>query len=168
MDKLFLILTFMNFNLLAEEFPEFSDYKVPSHSEKKVGDIGFDTSKMHWKIQEAIDGATGQTVNFAGNYYLFQFGCGTECIGFKMIDLDTGQLIDANIEPASWGGFCYHKDSSLLVANPYTATEYKEIKSRYQTNGMELPQTTAYYWNGKEFIQLAKTSQVYFDSCIRN
>lgn len=165
--KLIYLFIVVTLHVEAKEFPEYSEYKVEYHSQNKVNDIKIDTSDMHWKISESIGDVTGQPFNFAGKYYLFQFGCGTECIGFKMIDLDTGQVIDANIEPASWGGFCFQRDSGLLIANPYSESEYNEQKDKYQNIGIKLPQTKAYYWNGQEFSQLAKTYKVYYESCIR-
>lgn len=150
----------------ANGFPKFSEYPALESSSKRVGEIGIDTDDMHWKIKDRLESrAKGQSANFSGKYFLLQFGCGTECSSFKLIDVDTGAIIDSNIQPSSWGGYCFQINSNLLIVDPITETGKKEFIELHEGTLPDHYRTIAYSWNGKKFNKISESSKIYDESC---
>ena len=69
------------------------DLRLPS-------DIAIDTEEGRWKYVLNPEIGWGKTIadpkiNFAGRYFLFSYDAGTMCVDWAMIDLKTGEYIDA-------------------------------------------------------------------------
>lgn len=60
--------------------------------------------------------ASRQAPNFAGKYVVAEWGCGSNCQHFMIIDLEAGTVTDGFT--TSWG-IKYQVDSTLLVVHPH-------------------------------------------------
>ena len=112
-----------------EGVPSFQDYSVPpsqifkgtpaSPQFKTAGQRLFRTRIR----QGAAEGA-----NFAGHYAIAQWGCGSNCVGLAVIDVQSGEVFDSPfgapdtayigfVPPFEERGLFFHVDSRLFIAN---------------------------------------------------
>ncbi len=98
--------------------PRFADYPVKEWFTGKPVPPDFkndpDAKRFATRIRE---GAT-KGPNFAGRYTIIEWGCGSECQSFAIVDAKTGAIFSPPFSTA-WG-MMYRLDSSLLIVNPVT------------------------------------------------
>jgi hypothetical protein len=82
--------------------PKQSDYSVPRYNGKVHAPIL--ESKHHRMFRTAIREAAKQSSNFAGHYVIADWGCGTGCTQFVILDALTGTVVDP---PFQWVEFHY-------------------------------------------------------------
>lgn len=93
--------------------------------------------------------------NFAGHFTIVDWGCGTDCQSFVIVDAKTGAIYSPSIT-SSWG-LLYKKDSSLLIVNPLIPDVMaggpppEWLISRYYT------------WDGKKLTQVAENRSTVID-----
>jgi len=82
----------------------------------------------HWRLfRTRIRAAAKRPANFAGVYRVVEWGCGSDCVRFALLDLKSGSIFDAPFESLwldayptnGWRGtgLEYHVDSRLLLAD---------------------------------------------------
>lgn len=97
----------------------FENYKSEYTATKKKADIDFNSNPTAKDFKSAISEAyKNENVNFAGNYIIATWGCGTSCISGAMIDVRDGKVYDLPSDN-QWEGIgnSYKSDkaSSLLI-----------------------------------------------------
>lgn len=92
---------------------------------------------FHTAISEQVAGGA----NFAGHYTVATWGCGTECQGYAIVDLITGNIIkyEPHIPFQASLGLSSSVNSNVMVFNPrFELTEIKTaaefVKSDYEAH----------------------------------
>jgi hypothetical protein len=67
-------------------------------------------------FKAAIDEAVAAGPNFAGKYAVAQWGCGTQCQGHAIVNVESGKIIA--VGPQTQAGVGIHESSPILVTNP--------------------------------------------------
>lgn len=105
--------------------PQFSDYVVGRiyTGKNAVPKITDEWHSFRTRIREGAS----QPPNFAGSYRIVQWGCGSDCLSFALVDLKTGVIysppfeslwLDAFSTDGWYGkGLEYRNDSRLLVVD---------------------------------------------------
>jgi hypothetical protein len=76
--------------------------------------------------------------NFAGHYRVAEWGCGSNCLVYALIDVITGAVYDKGLPNPNGGypcGLLYQRDSNLFVVEQSAATESKYEPSLYVWRG---------------------------------
>lgn len=131
----------------AEEvqMPSFEDYSV-SEAERFSGtpaEADLNTSPIGNTFRTRLREGAAQGPNFAGSFTVVQWGCGTNCAQFAIIDAETGEIYDV-----PWGvetGLDYNLDSRLIVLNPPEPT-----RNAYPEQIPQQINTRYYEWTGEE------------------
>jgi len=93
--------------------------------------------------------------NFAGHFTIIEWGCGSECQSFVIVDAKTGAIFSPPFT-SSWG-LLYRLDSNLLIVNPLTpevmagGSPPAWLVSRYYT------------WDGNNVAQIAENKTLSID-----
>ena len=85
----------------------------------KPASPNFSNSEINATHQVMIRRAVARGVNFAGKYVVTEWGCGTSCQRFAVINAKTGKIIATDLESSH--GAEYQKNSFLLVVNPQSS-----------------------------------------------
>lgn len=86
--------------------------------------------------------------NFAGHYTLVEWGCGSNCVVFAVVDVATGKVHDRNMPFVNDGypcGLLYNLESTLFVVE----------KSSTPNGACE---AQLYTWNGSRFIPVHRSA----------
>lgn len=82
--------------------------------------VDFSTNPEAKLFQSTIVSQVSKGANFAGHYTVATWGCGTECEGFAVVNVENGAIIKYvpyyPLQAAS--GLSYSIDSNILVFNP--------------------------------------------------
>jgi hypothetical protein len=90
--------------------------------------------------------------NFAGHYTLIDWGCGTSCRAFAIVDAKTGGVYFPSFSLDDRPEF--RVDSTLLVTDPYEAN--------YPENELIGPRIRTYYaWTGKALLKVGEEALVW-------
>ena len=141
--------------LAQSKTPTFARYRVRV---SKPGNISVDL-KSHKRantFRTNLRNAAKAGVNFAGNFVLANWGCGTNCSETAIIDARTGKVFfPAELEGAGFG-FCelpddaepivYKPDSRLLILNGFKGGDLNSENSRCGVYYLE--------WTGTNFRQV--------------
>jgi len=108
---------------LIDSFP-FENYKVKKFYSGKITKL--DLSDYKELPKDIIDNIQSQyndqkQPNFAGQYIIISWSCGSPCQMNAIIDSKTGktiQFVNSGI------GLCFHVDSYLMIVNPPTDDNY--------------------------------------------
>ncbi len=135
----------------ASEILSFDGYRVSELDAEELIDIDFISNEKALSLRSKLDTLIGKKANFAGNYILQPYGCGSMCQGIMVVNVKTGKVITP--EPASLG-FCFQANSSLLILNPYPSEFY----------GKQLPSWlfTTYYRLVDDELELIKKEKTDF------
>jgi hypothetical protein len=128
-------------------FPRFEDYSVKTKYKSKPAKVDLKSHPRAKMFRSVLRNAASRGPNFAGHYAIAQWGCGTSCIEFAVIDLKTGKVF-INPEPAT-SDLVFDIDSRLLVVNPIDSSTYKLSE--------HLPDylmTRYLIWEGSSFKQI--------------
>lgn len=94
--------------------PKFSDYPVKKSTVKKAAAVDLashpDGKLYRGKIREGFSDG----VAYAGKYAVAKAGCGTQCMVYWIINLETGKII-ASLDAQM--GASYRVDSALFIVN---------------------------------------------------
>lgn len=97
-----------------------------------------------------VDGAA-QGPNFAGHYTFVQWGCGSPCQSFAIVDARTGRVTFGNGSLSV--GAEYRLDSRLLIADP--PERWLQAYGAAATDAIGGNAATTYYrWDGTRLIPL--------------
>ena|ERR1019366_5780036 len=101
--------------LVVKHLPTFEDYPPEAEpSAHSATDIDWSADKSEWVFRTRLRQGLKKGANFNGHYAVVTYGCGTQCQGNKIIDVNTGKVI---------GGFttsygtAYRMDSSLIISD---------------------------------------------------
>ena len=97
----------------------FSDFPTTNSWNGKNAVPILDTGQKH-EYRTVISNAAKEPPNFDGKYKVVEFGCGTACQHFFIIDLGTGIVFDGRT--TSFGAK-YQLNSRLLIADPMVEIE---------------------------------------------
>lgn len=146
--SLFIMLLALPFYSSAESMPTFQDYPASKAYAGKTAKVILKTAQEK-SFAKHLRETTKQAVNFAGEYVLTTWGCGSSCTAGAVVSLKTGRVV---FLPGicCWGGEGereqqeFHINSRLLI----TAGEDNE-KNVYGVHFYEL--------TGREFKHLKTT-----------
>ncbi|HEY8190931.1 MAG TPA: membrane lipoprotein lipid attachment site-containing protein [Alphaproteobacteria bacterium] len=96
--------------------PKFSDY--PSHTKfsgNRAQDIDFSSHKGARSFRTRLREGLTKEPNLAGKYRIVTWGCGTNCQGSMIVDLESGKVYDGF--GSSWG-YSSRPDSNLIIMQP--------------------------------------------------
>ena len=93
--------------------------------------------------------------NFAGRYTIVDWGCGSDCQSFVIVDAKTGEIHSPSI--TSSRGLLYRLDSSLLIVNPVAPEMLVDGKAP------DWLVTGFYQWDGKKLNKLAESRDMIID-----
>lgn len=95
------------------EFPSFETYNVPMF-QGKLAEPDFSSNDEAKQFVTSIKEGCKQGINFAGQYTLVYWGCGTACQYGVVVDRKTGKIYN---EYSSSMGSEFKKDSQLILFN---------------------------------------------------
>jgi len=110
---------------LGKPVPKFSDYAVAEiyTGKNAAPKITHDWHLFRTRIREGAS----EPPNFAGNYRIVHWGCGSDCLTGALVDLKTGDVYSLPFESLwldvfateGWRGkgLLYEKDSRLLIVD---------------------------------------------------
>ncbi len=109
-------------NAGEEGVPVFEDYAIEYQVDREMAeyiDLGSHASAGWYrtKLREGLK----EGINFSGHYSIVSWGCGVECVGFLIVDRDTGKVYGIegeNQHPISNRGLEFRVDSRLLIVDP--------------------------------------------------
>ena len=130
--------------------PRFADHPVKERFTGKPALPDFANNKDARRYKSRIREGAKQGPNFAGKYTIIEWGCGSQCQSFAIVDAKTGAIYSPPFT-SSWG-LLYRLDSNLLIADP--------VSSEALANG-NVPAwlvTGFYTWDGKQLNKIAESS----------
>ena len=120
--------------------PQFRDYRVSSTYAGKHAKVVLPTSDetaFRTRLQEA----SKQPANFAGEYVLTTWGCGTSCLHGAVVSLKTGRVVFLPGTVCCWEGegerLVFRTNSRLLVAAGVINEESEHGAHFYELTGNE-------------------------------
>lgn len=125
--------------------PTFEDYPVDTvpftgnHSP-----IDFDSHPDAYTFRDALNYGIQYGPNFAQNYTIVSWGCGTNCQAFAIVDAYTGAVYFPKI--FSSVGLAFRIDSNLLIVDPP-----ENIQSTYVPPGVG---TQYFIWKDKQLLPI--------------
>jgi len=101
------------------QVPRFSDYHVSSNYNGKRAEVMLSTSHER-AFRTRLRKASKRSPNFAGEYVLTTWGCGTSCLDGAVVSLRTGRVVFLPGTICCWEGggekLIFRKNSRLIVA----------------------------------------------------
>lgn len=73
--------------------------------------------------------------NFAGHFTLAEWGCGTVCFGYAIIDVKTGAIIAYSAGNVNYLLRDYQVDNNILVFEPFSAGQERKFYRIVETQG---------------------------------
>ncbi|MCB9813203.1 MAG: hypothetical protein H6772_02220 [Pseudomonadales bacterium] len=103
--------------------------------------VNFESNPDAKLFRTTITNQVAEGANFAGHYTMATWGCGTNCIGYAIVDVLTGDIIDyvPYYPSQTITGFGFSIDKNILVFNPKIPTD----ENGYQSNGYKEERTVA-------------------------
>ena len=139
------------FVIIQNKHPHFRDYPVTSIFKGKSSKVIFGNNPNAKHFRTVIRDGVAKGVNFAGQYILVYWGCGTSCQEFVIVNSKNGLIYDP---PGRKGmasyGFEYQVDSNLLIVDPIDSAMVKDFKGKIPDWLM----TRYYLWNGIDLIEI--------------
>ena len=138
----------------ANSPPRFEDFSVSGTYGEPLGRPILDTpSKMEYRTR--IRAAAARSPNFAGEFVLSTWGCGTGCQQFVIVNPHTGYVLMAPFAPQggetmyadgeNWERIDWRPNSRLLIVNGKVTNDEKELDAHHY-----------YIFDGRELHYLAK------------
>jgi hypothetical protein len=130
--------------------PKFEDFPVFKTYSGRPGVIRFTANSSFKRFRSKLSEGIKQGVNFAGEFTIITWGCGTFCSQNVIVHAQTGRIVGSF---QTCGGEAYKKDSRLLILNPS-----QEDNQRVEYPGM-CNLDEPYVWNGEKLIPLKANTQ---------
>ncbi len=84
----------------------------------EIADVNFETNILAREYESIIkSGVANIGINYAGEYSIVTWGCGSDCQASSIVNVKTGEIVSYGIISAY--GLSYSKDSRLLIINPH-------------------------------------------------
>lgn len=124
--------------------PSFEGYPVPRETVEHPK-IDLHSHPIGPKFRTTIrETVASEGANLAGHFTVVEWGCGTSCQQFAIVDLRTGRIFH-NPNRILTRGLEYHVESSLVILNPWIPGELDFLP--------EVP-TTYCRWDGTKLSKL--------------
>ncbi len=139
----------------AGTLPRFAEYPVSERFTSAPVMPDFSIAPAAKKFMGQIRSGSRNGPNFAGRYTIVDWGCGSECQSFVIVDAKTGAIFQPDVT-AAWG-LLYKRDSNLLIVNPLIpdvragGPPPEWLVSRYYT------------WDGRKLTQVAENRTAVID-----
>ncbi|HEX6037541.1 MAG TPA: hypothetical protein VFZ20_05870, partial [Longimicrobium sp.] len=135
----------------AQSMPRFADHPARETFTGTPAPVDLASAEGARQIGTVLREAARKGPNFAGRYTFVQWGCGTSCQSFAIIDARTGRVTFGG-RPLSVGAG-YRLDSELLVADPPDA--WLEAYGADATDAVgSLARSVYYRWDGRRLVPL--------------
>jgi len=137
--------------------PGFGMFPAPDNFRGKPATVDLRSHPDAHTYRSRLREGAAQGPNFAGHYTIVQWGCGSSCQKFAIIDAQTGKVY---IYPGMTSyGMSYHRTSRMIVTDPITADDIKEFES-----GIPSWRMTRYFlWDGMGLTQIDSSRSVFTD-----
>ncbi|MFT3745523.1 MAG: hypothetical protein QM785_14675 [Pyrinomonadaceae bacterium] len=135
---------------IAQHRPKFSDYPAKSLFKGKPARVNLASAKGARYYRTNLRKAAAAGPNFAGNYAIGLWGCGSPCLMAGMVDLRTGKVTwPPNPEMMVWD-ISFRVNSRLMIINS------RDVLKDEAPNWMggEWPEELFFVWNGSRFKQI--------------
>jgi hypothetical protein len=137
----------------GQQVPAFTDYRVQEVFQGKLALIDPRSHPWATKFRTVLTLGARLGPNFAGHYTLIDWGCGTSCRAFAIVDAKSGQVFAVSeatggVPPASVG-FKFQVDSELLIVNPIEVLEAEHPESI-----LRLDDSRFYVWDKNHLKQI--------------
>lgn len=134
-------------NMPFEKYPceMYDGMPVPPHFASNPGSEQFRT---HY--EKATEGG----VNFAGQYTLVTWGCGSGCQVLSLVDRANGNIL--NVPFTASMGVEFRKDSRLLIVNPLGESQ---LELFFDPQFPEYAKPAYYVWENGQFLPLPELNQ---------
>jgi hypothetical protein len=93
----------------------------------KIKPINFNSLPEAKLFKTTISNSYKEGANFAGQYNLAFWGCGTDCVGFSVTDITTGNIIEYSPINESYHLGGYEVGNRLIVFNPVNSGMERKI-----------------------------------------
>jgi hypothetical protein len=127
----------------AHGAPAFGDYPAGEvyHGRPALVDLRSAPGARQYRTVLTKNARRG--ANFAGRYTIVEWGCGSPCVQFAIIDAPTGRILLYQPDSTYTRSPMYRLDSRLLVEDPTgavtdTAGHLEGVVTYYQWTGLEL------------------------------
>lgn len=146
--------------------PNFSDYPAAVYS----GPLAEPDVRSHarsGKYRTTIRYAAKERPDFAGHYKIARWGCGTDCIGFAIIDSITGKVYHPITEIVGGLSWCLSdgkRDEEILAAHGMTADESNRDKLIHRKDSrllaindcLQKSRVSFYLWKNNQLVLLKR------------
>lgn len=131
--------------------PRFEDYPAPATFRGTPAPVDVASAEGARAFRTVLREGAAKGPNFAGRYTFVQWGCGSPCQSFAIVDARTGRV--------TWGGgslsvgAAYRLDSELLIANP--PERWLELYGADAADAIGGTAASIYYrWDGERLTPL--------------
>lgn len=126
------------------KMPDFSRYPATTTYSGPIHPVVLSSDKYERQFRTQLRNGIKRGVNFAGEYVVVSWGCGSSCVENAVVSAKTGKVCD-------WFESCgddhFRKNSRLIILNPPDGTDH----------GLCTP--GALVWNGKKLEEIKLDSQ---------
>lgn len=106
----------------SKKVPKFEDYPVNKVTTQRLKAVNLRSHPRARRYRTRLREAIGKSPNFAGQYVVVSWGCGTVCQEVALIDVNSGHVYFASFATA-WGS-AFKVDSYLFIESPPANVPY--------------------------------------------
>jgi hypothetical protein len=131
--------------------PRFEDFPARDTFTGTPAPVDLSSAEGARQFRTVLRGGASQGLSFAGRYTVVEWGCGSPCQSFAIVDARTGRV---TFGPASLTvGASYRLDSELLIADP--PERWLESCGADATDAVGGNASSIYYrWDGRRLVAL--------------
>jgi hypothetical protein len=115
---------------------QFDNFKVDKVYKGKLAKPNFKTDpSARTFITRIQEGCKEMGVNFAGHYTIVEWGCGTQCLDFAIVDRISGKIIFSQFQSDTIEGHFgidYRIDSRMIIMETEALSEYSGYEMGYR------------------------------------
>ena len=128
-----------------EEPPRFEDFPVSERFEDAPVPVDLSSHPDAQNFQTRLTEGAKEGPNFAGLYTVIEWGCGTGCQNYALVDAKTGAVYFPSMNTSL--GAEFRIDSNLFIAN-----HPKYVEEARQAGGPEWLASEYYPWENNQFV----------------
>lgn len=137
--------------------PGFDKFHVPDQFKGRPAIVDLKSHPEAHTYRTRLREGAAKGPNFADHFTIVQWGCGSSCQRFAIIDAQTGKVY---IYPGmTSNGMVYHRDSRLIVTDPISSDDMKDFESAIPNWRM----TRYFLWDGMDLTQIDSSKSVSAD-----